>query len=355
MLKYYQYNLLSHYRLQLMGLAILWVVLFHMTVDLSSIPLIGTMKSIGYGGVDIFLLLSGLGLYYSYQNYDRASLFYRKRILRILPTYLPVVLAMCILYWVIGNISFVSILLNVSTLSFWLNTSYIFDWYIPALLVLYLLTPVLMHSFKVRNIYAVVTGSSIVILLISALLANTPFDYLLIFTIRIPVFLIGFIMGHWIHMGRKTKRTHAISHMLMLLSGMAALGILLKKASLETLWEYGLWWYPFILITLPLCMLAAGLLHLLSHYGVSKFHILSFCGQHSLEIYLIHERLLAISHLVIQKFKLPDQNLLINILCVLLSLLLAAVLKQLLEKGSALFKKIRPIPKSMKNSFHAAE
>lgn len=60
------YKIISTYRTQLMGVAMLWVVLFHATFSINN-PLQG-VKAIGYGGVDIFLMLSGMGLYFSYKK-----------------------------------------------------------------------------------------------------------------------------------------------------------------------------------------------------------------------------------------------------------------------------------------------
>ena len=59
-------NLLSKYRTQLMGLAMLLILIFHSSIDLSHINIIRSLKDTGDVGVDIFLLLSGIGLYFSY-------------------------------------------------------------------------------------------------------------------------------------------------------------------------------------------------------------------------------------------------------------------------------------------------
>ena len=59
-------SLLSSYRGALMGVAIIWVMLYHLgDIDVSVISVI---FGVGYGGVDIFLFLSGFGLYFSFSN-----------------------------------------------------------------------------------------------------------------------------------------------------------------------------------------------------------------------------------------------------------------------------------------------
>ena len=51
-------KLLSTYRSELMGIATIWVMLFHFKANMNSAPM-DLLSSIGYGGVDIFLFLSG--------------------------------------------------------------------------------------------------------------------------------------------------------------------------------------------------------------------------------------------------------------------------------------------------------
>lgn len=59
-------NIVSKYRSPLMGFAISWIIVYHYYLVIQPINLSVFPVRIGYGGVDIFLLLSGLGLYYSY-------------------------------------------------------------------------------------------------------------------------------------------------------------------------------------------------------------------------------------------------------------------------------------------------
>lgn len=60
------FRLISQYRNSLMGFAILWIIVYHFYLVIQPIDQSVFPVRIGYGGVDIFLLLSGLGLYYSY-------------------------------------------------------------------------------------------------------------------------------------------------------------------------------------------------------------------------------------------------------------------------------------------------
>ena len=70
------YYYLSAYRSELMGFAILWVVWFHSSMYVNFFPVsflnsgFSFIKKIGYGGVDIFLLISGMGIYNSLEKND---------------------------------------------------------------------------------------------------------------------------------------------------------------------------------------------------------------------------------------------------------------------------------------------
>lgn len=328
------YKLISTYRTQLMGLAILWVMLYHSTMDVSSVPILGTLQDYGYGGVDIFLLLSGLGLYYACRGNVSTVTFYQRRLQRILPTYLPVVLLFCLLYWGIGEMSFTDVLLNLTTLSFWLGMDSRFDWYVSALLVLYLLTPLFMRYFKERNKVITVAAASLIGLLLSVVLSGTSLSYLLIFTIRIPIFFIGVLVGYLIEQKRDISRLNVIMYMGVLVSGVLLLAISQQYLQ-DYVWSYGLWWYPFILITLPLCLLAAGILHWMAERKWTRYPFLSFCGTHSLEIYLIHERILKILTDLRRSLDLQVNDLVLNMIGVLLTLGLAFLLKKAVTGLSA--------------------
>lgn len=61
----YRYILLSKYRSKLMEIFMLWVMLFHTCRFQFKIPILDIIKEQGFGGVDIFILLTGMELYIS--------------------------------------------------------------------------------------------------------------------------------------------------------------------------------------------------------------------------------------------------------------------------------------------------
>jgi peptidoglycan/LPS O-acetylase OafA/YrhL len=267
---------ISTYRDALMGMAILWIMLFHAEISLPGwLRPLTWLHETGYGGVDIFLFLSGLGLYYSLSKNPDAGRFYRNRFLRILPTYWAVILLTAVMEYLLlhRHTPWIELFYMLSTAGFWLNATK-FDWYIPSILVLYLLFPLFFRMFRGRE-GAVTALVGLVGVGISLAIAHTRLDYLLIFTTRIPVFFIGAYAGFLIKAGRDVRP--AVQWMLLLL-GLTALAVAFLVWTPDERWHNGTWWYPFILITGPLCIVLSRV----------HWNWLGWLGRYSLEIYLVH-------------------------------------------------------------------
>ena len=142
---------ISRFRGELMGAAMLFIILFH--VGLPRTDLFFGLRRCGNIGVDIFLFLSGIGLWFSWVKQPSTWSFYRRRLLRILPAWL----IMASLYYIprfnpqtgsiidlIGNITI--------NWNFWLHDELTF-WYIPAIMMLYLWAPPYMKLITKHPIY----------------------------------------------------------------------------------------------------------------------------------------------------------------------------------------------------------
>ena len=81
---------LSKYRTECMGLAILFVFGVH-SLDFNIMYKDFMRQALRYGqiGVNIFFLLSGLGMFYSLRKVGIKQ-FYKNRAIRLLPTYLVI-------------------------------------------------------------------------------------------------------------------------------------------------------------------------------------------------------------------------------------------------------------------------
>lgn len=328
-IKIFHYNLISHYRTHLMGLSMLWVIFFHSSITINN-PIIDYFKNIGYGGVDIFLMLSGLGLYYSYRKNPDSISFYKRRMLRILPTYIPVVLGYYLLLYLVKQAPLKAIFLNVTTLSFWLHSNYMFDWYIPALIVLYFVTPPIIKMLEKHQTphskYITIGIFIIISLLISIIIINSKLNYLIIFTSRIPIFLLRILIGYLSESKKILTKKHLLIHLTLLIIGLTLLSLFINHFD-QYLWSYGLWWWPFMLITVPLCLFTCLILDYLCSITSSQLNSLKFFGLFSLELYLFHERLLYLLSFFIGHLGLPF----LNLMSVILTIILAYSWKKIID------------------------
>jgi peptidoglycan/LPS O-acetylase OafA/YrhL len=131
-------QLLTKYRTELMGFAIIWFFLYHFG-SFINIYIINEFCGIGYGGVDIFIFLSGFGLFFSMSK-TSISQFYKKRFWRIFPAYFVVVALSFLLQ---QKFDITKFLITISTLGFWIpwRGNIYYEWYIPSIVLLYLLFP----------------------------------------------------------------------------------------------------------------------------------------------------------------------------------------------------------------------
>ena len=144
---------ISRFRAEHMGMAMLFVILFH--VALPRNDMFFGLRRMGNIGVDMFLFLSGIGLWYSWSKLkiDSASTFgreylrfYWRRLKRIYPSWLVIA---CLYYiprfdgkhWVD---LFGDILIN---WDFWIRDELTF-WYIPATMMLYIFAPPYMELIR---------------------------------------------------------------------------------------------------------------------------------------------------------------------------------------------------------------
>lgn len=173
-----------------MGFAILFIMLFHFE---SHNPFFHSQFFIiGDIGVECFLLLSGLGNYYSLSRTEGQSVwqFYKRKLLRILPAFWIMIIPISLFQYMQHGISLTMFLTRILGLSAF-NEGARGYWYITALLICYIISPLLYRIFKKSNI------KDIIVVLLSFILC-----YLLSFLIgveilfrRLPVFILGMYVG----------------------------------------------------------------------------------------------------------------------------------------------------------------
>ncbi len=129
-----------------MGVAIIMIMFCHLDIaqehnGVSITSLAGYLQVLTVG-VDIFMLVSGLGLYYSYtKNPISYFRFEKKRILRVLPWYLVIAGVTYFVYDIlIKHLGFLRFIQDYTFIS-WVRFNKSRYWYILAIMVFYLVFP----------------------------------------------------------------------------------------------------------------------------------------------------------------------------------------------------------------------
>ena len=217
--KHASYDLLSKYRRVLMGVAILSIILFHYAQDcVQSEAEIGSFirryyKYIGSGGVDVFLLLSGFGLYYSMKGSPVRSLkdFYRRRFIRVLIPYFFVAGPKVVLAdMLIEGKTFGYCLSDLLFITFFREGSAWF-WYIMMICICYLLFPYFYRliddgdDFTAQTRVAVLFCFFTVISLLFSVQAPKMFRNTSVMWPRFFPFVLGIYLGRVGYAGKRVS------------------------------------------------------------------------------------------------------------------------------------------------------
>lgn len=299
---------IAKYRTELMGVAILWVILFHLPDLTKNVSFLDSfvmfIQSIGYAGVDIFFFLSGFGLTFGWQiKQYKISEFYQRRLLRIVPTYWLWMFLLCI-----GQITITKDfkirgwIADFFGIGFLSNKSYNY-WFIPSIIICYLIFPFLIRFIEKTVKITKISSTRILLLsilpslIISFVLILVDANKLLVFSARLSNFVIGsFIAYLYLNKDREKINDKLFNFSALILmfgigSFLLYLTNILTTNSLRQ--TYGLCWYPFIFLTLPFCLALACLMdwtkiNMPTLIISPLMALLRFCGEYSLEIYLMH-------------------------------------------------------------------
>lgn len=310
-------GLISKYRTPLMGIAILWVMLFHSTLNSFPLHMINQIKHMGYMGVDIFMFLSGFGIYNSLKKNSDIKTFYKKRVLRILPYYLPIVLIYSILLYYNKAIPFDTVILNFFTISYWMGLSS-FDWYIPTILLFYFLTPFYLKLFD-KSVTITLALSYALSALLFILLINSKYVYLYIALARFPIYVSGIWFGYYC---KKKGNMKLSTYYTILFVVFVIIGFILWNKFFLYLgntpeWNNaGISLIPNLVMSIPLTFLLSYILSIFKNY---KYPILTFFGTYTLTLYIFHERVTEIVKLY--DISMLQSSILIFIITIILAVL----------------------------------
>ena len=284
---------ISRYRGELMGAAMLFIILFH--VQLPRSDMFFGLRRMGNIGVDLFLFLSGIGLWFSWmkdregENLRQKTVgFYLRRLLRIYPTWL----VMASLFYVGDFMGAGKYSKNLADLlgdvlvnwDFWLHDELTF-WYIPATMMLYLLAPPYMELIRRHPVYrwlpVVMVMWCVIVQWVTPI--HQAVGHLEIFWSRVPIFFIGINMSEAVR-SKQSVDGQAIWLILLMFGVALSASIFLEQV------RHGQ--FPLFverMLYIPLTVTTVLLLNAVFRHTPQWFNrALSFVGAVSLEIYLIH-------------------------------------------------------------------
>lgn len=224
---------LSTYRTQLMGIATLMIIICH--ANAYHVLLRSSLASLfrwGNLGVDIFLFLSGLGLFFSLSKNnlftkDDFISFYKRRFYRIIIpgiTYVPY----CLLFILIGRYSIGDSLLCLSTLEYWLFHRG--AWFVSMILILYLVAPFLYKAFSNKYKWLIAIGIIIALVILCNIPIKDNSSNSILHNIqwafnRVPNFILGITTGNSCKDGKQITTLQVLLFTLVSIVTSASIGV----------------------------------------------------------------------------------------------------------------------------------
>lgn len=275
----------------IMGISIIGIVLLHTAFSLPSA--LTALRRTGYIYVDLFMLLSGYGLYMSLLKKEGLSAYYKRRFIRILPTYWILSCVFLLYIALTKGVLFSEIVGVLTTMSFWSAQKTVFSWFGSAIFAFYFVSPIVAGA--VRH-----SKRPFVLFWISFLFV-VPFlttSGHIMAIARIPAFILGMCFAKLVVEGEKEfsgKRK-------LVLIGGGILGVIIlgfTKTYFQPLVSdhFGQTYY---LIFLPSVFIVGGLIVIWDYVGNMLDHTkclhwvydaISYLGNSTFEIYLVQSLL----------------------------------------------------------------
>ena len=306
-----------------MGLAMAAVVFFHCSMDESGFPIISFLQKSGDIGVDIFFLISGMGIYFSVRKHRDLRTYVRSRLLRILPAYF-LVNGMWFLVqdFILNRYGLGVFLLDITSLNFWINGR-LTTWYLSSLILLQMLTPCYLRlrerypCFQICCIAAFYFAATAICLVPGF---GRAAGHLLVFIFRIPAYLIGLAIGKQI----EDAVIIPVKKHLVWAAGLVCTAVIILAYGyfpIDIPWS--LKYAAYMPLAIILSFLAAR---------IPEKSLASYLGTRSLEVYLLHEKILWLLSACIRKLypTAADNSWAVNLIAIVSAFLGAEVLRRLI-------------------------
>lgn len=322
---------ISEYRASLMGLAILAIMVCHNTLYFQGAYMGANdrLKILSQCGVDIFFFLSGMGCFISLCS-NSTGKFYFKRFLKIMCPYLMVVVCYGFFRIVVCADDVFQFIGKYCLITFFTKGE-LEEWFIAGILATYLLAPLF---YKLINehakLFAVLVCAVYVLCFSHLWLAASPFRTVIeIWVSRLPSYMFGMLLGRTVRAGKGVLTS--LTKRIVIANGIFsfALTIAFYYLGAPSFWVFfRLMCLPILLCTITLYIL------IMEKAGKNIVNMaLEYLGSLTLEIYLLHEKLLRICDSIINRLNIHSTfgSIISNVVAVALALIFAKILHNLLE------------------------
>lgn len=323
-IKTLDYSVLSKRRNDLFGISIVTIVIFHYCLLSKLAAAKIYIALVGSVGVPIFLILSGMGLFFSMSRNASLKDFYKKRLVRVL---IPYAIVACVHFFVryilIEGKSFVDFLKGVFFIDFITKGDSQF-WFIALVLIMYVFFPLMFRLFKSGKLnflkLVLLVGAVVACNFALKEFASELYSNIEVMLTRIPSFIIGVYIGEKVY----NKRAVQVPYWLIALIGGALYvyfaiqkNVAGVKPPTSLFIRYGETLYALLLMMVLSIVLEA--------VGSARFSkICAFFGGMSLELYMVHVSLRSIMGLI----GFPASNALYYLIMVVVAVIICFFLQK---------------------------
>ena len=333
-------NVLSDFRTQIMGVASVFIMLCHNSfVFVYPVDMINGIfvSSLLQFAVDIFMLLSGLGLYYSFCKNSIAE-FYKKRMARIIPNYILFVIIAGLISVLLCNVSLKSFVYKFSLVSYYISGD-ITVWFVAGILLLYLIFPLLFNLSKYNSKLYALCFVAVIVIAVLPIWDLLPYNFQIIkstLITRVPIFMIGIFIGKKLY----EKNSLKVNVLKCIVVNLFFVVLFVINVVFN---KYNTWTFSrllFLPISLSFALILGYVFELVKIKTRRINAVFLFLGSITLEIYLIHERILQLTDywFNLLSFDKTIISLASNATAMLLSVVLAFCLHSFIFKAMKLLR-----------------